>query len=105
MRTLAIVLLILIGAIQAPLWFGKGGWLRVQDLERQVSAHMASNDGLGIRNAAMDAEVRDLKSGYEAVEERARAELNMLKADEVYFQFVGPSKQGVELTKKADAGR
>lgn len=105
MRHLTIVLLILIGAIQAPLWFGKGGWLRVQDLERQVTAHVESNDQLRIRNAAVDAEVRDLKSGYEAVEERARAELNMLKADEVYFQFVGPSKPSLDLTKKADAGR
>lgn len=105
MRSLTIVLLILIGAIQAPLWFGKGGWLRVQDLERQVAVHVQSNDQLRIRNAALDAEVRDLKSGYEAVEERARAELNMLKADEVYFQIVEPGNPNLELTKKADAGR
>lgn len=105
MRILTVVLLILIGAIQAPLWFGKGGWLRVQDLERQVAVHVQSNDQLRVRNAALDAEVRDLKSGYEAVEERARAELNMLKSDEVYFQFVEPAKRDFEPTKKADAGR
>lgn len=92
MRLLAVVLLILIGAIQAPLWFGKGGWLRVRELERQVATNTRSNDELRARNAALDAEVRDLKSGYEAVEERARAELGMVKPDEIYFQVMEPAK-------------
>jgi cell division protein FtsB len=90
MRILAIVLLLLIGAIQAPLWFGKGGWQRVHELERQLAAQTQGNEQLRARNAALDAEVRDLKTGYEAVEERARTELGMLKPDEIFFQVIEP---------------
>lgn len=83
--------LILIGAIvllQGPLLFGKGGWLKVRELERQVQAQRDVNDRLRGRNAALDAEVRDLKQGYGAIEERARAELGMIRQDEVFFQVL-----------------
>lgn len=75
-------------AIQYPLWLGKGGWLRVWDLDRQVSAQARTNDDLKRRNSVLDAEVRDLKNGLEAVEERARFELGMIKDDEVFFQIL-----------------
>lgn len=88
MRILAAILVILIAAIQAPLWFGKGGWLRVWELDRQVDAQRASNGTLRARNAALDAEVRDLKTGYDAIEERARSELGMIRQDEVFYQLI-----------------
>lgn len=88
MRPLAVVLIVLIAAIQYPLWLGKGGWLRVWDLDRQIQAQRASNEALMVRNAAIEAEVRDLKEGYAAVEERARAELGMIKSDEIFFQVL-----------------
>lgn len=88
MRPLAVVLIVLIAAIQYPLWLGKGGWLRVWDLDRQIQAQRASNEALMARNAAIEAEVRDLKEGYAAVEERARAELGMIKSDEIFFQVL-----------------
>jgi len=88
MKALAAVLAGLILALQYPLWFGKGGWLRVRDLDRQVTAQAAANERLRARNDALDAEVRDLKQGLEAVEERARAELGMIRADEVFYQVV-----------------
>ena len=85
MRALAALLVLLIAAIQTPLWFGKGGWMRVWELDQQV------NDKLRARNAALDAEVRDLKQGYDAIEERARSELGMIRQDEIFFQVLGPS--------------
>jgi cell division protein FtsB len=91
MKALAAVLAALIVVLQYPLWFGKGGWLRVRDLDRQVSAQQALNAGLKIRNDALDADVRDLKQGLEAIEERARLELGMIRKDEVFFQIVGPA--------------
>jgi len=89
MRILAGVLVTLILAIQFPLWLGKGGWLRVWDVDRQVEAQSARNARLEIRNGALAAEVKDLKQGFEAIEERARYELGMVKNDEVFFQVPG----------------
>ena len=94
MRALAVVLVVLIAAVQTPLWFGKGGWLRVWELDQQLQAQRATNDKLRTRNAALDAEVRDLKQGYDAIEERARSELGMIREDEVFFQVLEPSPSG-----------
>lgn len=91
MRFLALALLLLIALIQNPLWFGKGGWLRVWELDKQVDAQRETNDRLAVRNAALNAEVLDLKQGYDAIEERARAELGMIKQDEVFFQLLEPA--------------
>jgi len=89
MRILAGILGALILAIQAPLWLGKGGWLRVWDVDQQLAAQNVKNEGLEVRNAALAAEVKDLKQGTDAVEERARYELGMVKGDEVFFQVPG----------------
>ena len=88
MKILAGILGALIVAIQLPLWLGKGGWLRVWELDQQVAAQRAQNARLEARNAGIAAEVRDLKQGLEAVEERARYELGMVRPDEVFFQTV-----------------
>ena len=90
MKALAIILATLTVLIQYPMWFGKGGWLRVAELERGVGAQRSRNADLTARNAVRDAEVRDLKDGLEAVEERARFDLGMIRRDEVFFQFVEP---------------
>ena len=91
MRVLGIILAALILLIQYPLWFGKGGWLRAWDLDRQVVSGKSRNAALEVRNAALTAEVRDLKTGTEAIEERARYELGMTRPDEVFFQYADPS--------------
>ena len=91
MKLLAGVLGALILAIQYPLWLGKGGWLRVWDVDRQLDAQHARNERLEIRHGALAAEVKDLKQGFDAIEERARYELGMVKNDEVFFQV--PAKQ------------
>jgi len=87
-KILAGILGALILAIQYPLWLGKGGWLRVWDVDRQVAAQRGRNAQLEARNAAIAAEVRDLKQGLDAIEERARYELGMVRHDEVFFQIV-----------------
>ena len=91
MRWLAAILVALIVALQYPLWFGKGGWLAARALDRQVAAQHDANAKLKARNDTLDADVRDLKTGSEAIEERARAELGMVKHDEVLFQLQPPS--------------
>ena len=88
MKVLAGVLTALIVLIQYPLWLGKGGWLRAWHVENDLSRQKAKNAQLEVRNAGLAAEVRDLKQGTEAIEERARYELGMVRGDEVFFQVV-----------------
>jgi len=90
MKALAALLGALILLIQYPLWVGKGGWLRAWQLDGEVANQNAKNVQLEARNAALAAEVSDLKQGSEAIEERARRELGMVRADEVFFQYVEP---------------
>jgi len=91
MRLLFLVLLVLVALIQYPLWLGKGGWLKVWDLQRQVAAQHETNEGLRARNAALEAEVRDLATGVGAIEERARSELGMMRDGEVFVQILPPN--------------
>jgi cell division protein FtsB len=90
-KSLAYVLAGLLIALQYPLWLGKGSWTRVWDLDRQLVAQRLDNAQKKARNDALDVEVRDLKEGQEAVEERARFELGMIKRDETFYQVV-PAK-------------
>ena len=87
MRWLTVGLLAVIGLLQYPLWVGKGGWLKVWEYDRQLQQQKEVTRKLEIRNAGLDAEVRDLKQGYDAIEERARFELGMIKQDESFVQI------------------
>lgn len=96
MRTLRIVLLVLVlllGWLQYRLWFGTGGAGDVSQLEGQVAQQADQNEGLRQRNAALAAEVADLKSptGEAAVEERARSELGMIRPGETFYRVVDPA--------------
>jgi cell division protein FtsB len=88
MRALTVVLAALVLLLQYPLWLGKGGWLRVWDLDRELQSQKHQNARLRLRNEALDAEVRDLKQGLDALEERARYELGMVRYEETFFQMV-----------------
>jgi cell division protein FtsB len=88
LKALTLIFVILIALLQYPLWLGKGSWLRVWDLNRQITVQQDKNSGLKARNETLDAEVRDLKSGRAAIEERARSELGMIKQDEVFYQVI-----------------
>ncbi|MDI1361445.1 cell division protein FtsB [Methylotenera sp.] len=91
MKALTLIFVILIALLQYPLWLGKGSWLRVWDLSRQLATQQEKNSALKARNETLDAEVRDLKSGRSAIEERARSELGMIKQDEVFYQVLDSS--------------
>ena len=88
MRLILIVLTALLVLIQYPLWLGKGGWLRVWDLSRQLDVALEKERELRLRNEKLASEVQDLKEGTGAVEERARYELGMVKEGEIFVQVL-----------------
>ena len=90
MKILGGVLAALIVLIQYPLWAGKGGWIHAWEAEQKLAAQRARNQQLELRDASLEAEVKDLKHGTDAIEERARYELGMVKKDEVFFQVAEP---------------
>lgn len=102
MRGLGLLLALLILLLQYPLWLGKGSWLKVWELERQVEQQKTANEALAMRNAKLAAEVDDLKQGFDAIEERARFELGMIKRGEVFFQVMEPA--GGETSVKTNQG-
>ncbi|MEI6738077.1 MAG: cell division protein FtsB [Pseudomonadota bacterium] len=100
MKYLPHTLIVLIIAIQYPLWIGKGSWLRVWEANKQLAQQKENNLKLAKRNAGLDADVRDLKEGLVAVEERARVELGMIKANETFYQVIDKSKESVRVKSK-----
>jgi len=96
MKLLTLLFIALIALIQYPLWLGKGSWLKVWDLSQQIEAQKEFNQQLTARNLQLDEEVRDLKQGVTAIEERARFELGMVKQDEVFYQTVDPTQFDAE---------
>ncbi len=88
MRVVTLILILLLLLLQYPLWLGKGSWLKVWELHRQVEAQQQVNQQTKTRNAVLDAEVLDLKQGTAAIEERARSDMGMIKRDEVFFQVL-----------------
>lgn len=97
MRLLLLLLLALVGLIQYPLWVGRGGWLSVWDMQQQVASQRTINEGLRARNQALSAEVEDLRTGTEAAEERARAELSMMRQGELFVQILPPDVKAPEV--------
>lgn len=88
MRLLVIFLVILLVMLQYKLWVGDGGVSEVWRLKKAVEQQQLENRILKERNMALEAEVKDLKQGLEAVEERARSELGMIKKNETFYQTV-----------------
>ena len=103
MKALTLIFVVLIALLQYPLWLGKGSWLRVWDLSRQISEQQERNNVLKARNETLDAEVRDLKSGRAAIEERARTELGMIKKDEVFYQVLENTSPAIPLPVDSSA--
>ncbi|NOZ52884.1 MAG: cell division protein FtsB [Gammaproteobacteria bacterium] len=88
MKTLITILIILLVLLQFKLWFGDGSVREVWRLETAIDSQQKKNALLQERNAALEAEVKDLKKGLEAIEERARSELGMIKKDETFYQII-----------------
>ena len=92
MRIVIYSMLLLLIAIQYPLWLGKGGWLKVYEMEKQVELQQAKNSLLALRNAKLAGDVKDLKDGTRAIEERARAEHGLIKEGEFFVQILPVDK-------------
>ncbi|MES2040302.1 MAG: cell division protein FtsB [Pseudomonadota bacterium] len=100
MRLIALSFLALLMLIQYPLWLGKGGWLRVWELDRQVAQVKGNNEKLKERNGKLESEVQDLKIGTDAVEERARFELGMIKKNEIFVQILDANSPASTTTER-----
>ncbi|MCW5602710.1 cell division protein FtsB [Nitrosomonas sp.] len=94
MKKLAFLLVVLIALAQYPLWYGKGSWLNVLEIDQEVAAQRKINQKLQNRNTVLEAEVNNLKKGLDAIEELARNELGMIRNDEVFFQVLDNNKEG-----------
>ncbi|MDY6978263.1 MAG: cell division protein FtsB [Pseudomonadota bacterium] len=99
MRILVAILLILFVLLQYDLWVGDGSLATVWHLKQEIKKQEAENRQLRERNRALEAEVQDLKQGLEALEERARDELGMIKEGETFIQIIE------EEEKQADGSR
>ena len=88
LRWTVLVLIVLIVALQLRLWTGTAGMPGVARLDQNIARQRAENEALRQRNDALAADVTDLKSGREAVEDRARQELGMTKPGEVFYQVI-----------------
>lgn len=93
MRALLAILLVVLILLQVKLWFGEGGYSDVKRLQDRVRQQAVENEALAQRNRELEADVDDLRRGLEAVEERARSELGMIKQGEEFYQVV-PADSG-----------
>ncbi len=91
LRWVALILIVLLIALQLKLWVGEGGMRDLHALRARIAAQDAENAKLRQRNQALSAEVQDLKHGQQAIEARARSELGLIKPGEVFYQVVGPA--------------
>jgi len=88
MRAMLAILILLLVLLQLKMWFGEGGYRDVQRLAQRVEEQAQENEALALRNSELQAEVEDLRQGFEAIEERARSELGMIKENERFYQVV-----------------
>ena len=94
MRIMIWILLLLLVVLQYRLWVGEGSLAEVYALRQEIESRKAELEQLRIRNQALQAEVNDLKQGLEAIEERARSELGMIRQGEIFYQVIEPSTEG-----------
>ena len=87
-RILTVIILVMLTGLQYRLWIADGGVAHAHRLKTESRVQRDSNEQLRNRNAAMDAEIRDLKSGVAAIEARARATLGMIKQNETFYLLV-----------------
>jgi cell division protein FtsB len=93
MRIFVLTLTLLFGWLQYTLWFGKNGIIEFNLVNSDIQAQHQVNDNLQARNAEMFAEIDDLRQGLDAIEERARHELGMVKDGETFYRLVGEEPQ------------
>ena len=101
LRWVALLLLALLLALGVKLWAGEWGFREISRLQAQIAEQKAENAKLKQRNDQLQADVEDLRSGKDAIEERARTELGLIKPDEIFYQVVDPAPGET----KSDAGK
>jgi len=99
-KFVVVVMVALLVALQYRLWFGRGNLLDVKHLEEIKNEQIEDNQRLSERNQALAAEVLDLKQGMEAIEEKARSEMGMIKNSETFYQIVDKAESPAELVKE-----
>jgi cell division protein FtsB len=99
MRALLAILVLVLILLQLKMWFGEGGFRDVRRLEQRVEEQALENETLAQRNRELQAEVEDLRQGLEAVEERARSELGLIKENEEFYQVVPGQKSEPDDTE------
>ncbi len=88
MRVILSILLLLLLILQVQLWSGRGGLPEIWSLREQIREQEAENRRLQARNEALEAEVRNLREGLDAIEERARTELGLVRENEIFFEVI-----------------
>ncbi|MCP3666061.1 MAG: cell division protein FtsB [Gammaproteobacteria bacterium] len=98
MKILIALLVVMLLVLQYRLWVGEGSLAEVHTLQQSIAIQKQELAQLRQRNQALQAEVEDLRQGLDAVEERARSELGMIREGEIFYQVVEPepSKDGAK---------
>lgn len=91
-RTLFWLLIVIFVFLQLRLWIGDGSLAEVWQLRGEIEKQQQENHVLAERNRRLAAEVKDLKEGMDAVEERARSQLGMIKKDETFYLIIDEDK-------------
>ncbi len=97
MKIIASVLLVLLIWLQYKIWLQDGGLPEVMQLQTEIEIEKMEVQALRERNSSLEAEVKDLKTGLRAIEERARSEMGMIKEGEIYFQVIESENSGVSV--------
>ena len=90
MKWLVTMLGAMLLSLQYSFWFSDSNLISIWRMQQAIETQLQQNKTLRERNLALDAEVRDLKTGTAAVEERARSELGLVRSDETFYQVIRP---------------
>ncbi|MCW8908283.1 MAG: cell division protein FtsB [Sedimenticola sp.] len=96
MRLLIALLIVLLVVLQFRLWVGEGSLAELHLLKQDIAEQKRELEQMRRRNQALQAEVSDLKKGLEAIEERARHDLGMIREGETFYQIIEPTRKGAE---------
>jgi len=88
MKFLTFIFVTLILALQYPLWLGKGGWLNVISLQKQIDQQLKVNELIKSENDILYAVVQDLKNGTDVIEGKARFDLGLIQKNETFFLII-----------------
>lgn len=88
MRMIGVFIILILASLQYKLWFSDSSILKLERLHKKLSTQLNENNSLSARNKAIEADISELKSGDQALEEQARFDLGMVQQGEIYYQFV-----------------